>query len=872
MAAAFWPALAAHANRWLDSQGVAARDAVLLLPFAQHLAPARRAWMQSGRWQPRIETTHSLAAALGPVPLAQPLQISFDAAVDALSARRLLQGQSWAQALAASDARAFELSLQRLVEAAHAWARVATQCAPAQREAFWAQARQQLQQQSGPGGLERALALVALEWAAADPRVPATDALFELRPAAWMTLQCGGPDPLAQALLAHAEDRGLPVLRLTADLLLEQAFVSGEPPGLLEHAVCEDFESLAQCSAAAVLQHLQAGRQPVALIAQDRVLIRRVRALLERQSVPIGDETGWMLATLPQATQLRALLRAARAQASLDDWLTALKTDLVADLVQKHGGSALTSLELRCRALGWAKPAALRQDKLAPGSARLWAAAQQALVPLREGPSQRSLADWLLSLGEALQRLGASARLEAQDAGIQVLDALWLRRSPWPDSAHEAALQHTRLSYTDFLGWVDASLEAAQFAPKAAGPVAVLITPMARAMLRPFGAVVLPGADAQTLGPAPAGPALIADSQAEALGLPTLAQRREAQALTFAQLLRAPALTLLRCRSRGQGPLAPSPLLERLALALQAAGRSPMANWLDQRPVLALPRQPQPRSAAGAAGLLPAQLSASALDSLRQCPYQFFARVLLGLREPQELEAPADKRDYGTWLHAVLHQFHERRACGAPLADAELLLQAAQEQMRELGLSEAEFLPFSASFERFVPLYLDWLVGHEAGGARYLAGELDRSIQPFAPLGQPLQDLVLKGRIDRVDSADDAQLLIDYKTGGASALKAKVASPLEDTQLAVYALLMGAEAGGAEQRACYLALDEAKGVETFVHPDVGRSAAVLAEGLAEDLTALHGGASLPALGEGQACDYCEMRGLCRRDDWSTAAP
>jgi ATP-dependent helicase/nuclease subunit B len=26
---------------------------------------------------------------------------------------------------------------------------------------------------------------------------------------------------------------------------------------------------------------------------------------------------------------------------------------------------------------------------------------------------------------------------------------------------------------------------------------------------------------------------------------------------------------------------------------------------------------------------------------------------------------------------------------------------------------------------------------------------------------------------------------------------------------------------------------------------------------------------MPALGEGQACAYCEARGLCRRDQWST---
>jgi ATP-dependent helicase/nuclease subunit B len=29
-----------------------------------------------------------------------------------------------------------------------------------------------------------------------------------------------------------------------------------------------------------------------------------------------------------------------------------------------------------------------------------------------------------------------------------------------------------------------------------------------------------------------------------------------------------------------------------------------------------------------------------------------------------------------------------------------------------------------------------------------------------------------------------------------------------------------------------------------------------------------GGAQMPALGEGTACEFCAARGLCRRDWWS----
>jgi ATP-dependent helicase/nuclease subunit B len=40
------------------------------------------------------------------------------------------------------------------------------------------------------------------------------------------------------------------------------------------------------------------------------------------------------------------------------------------------------------------------------------------------------------------------------------------------------------------------------------------------------------------------------------------------------------------------------------------------------------------------------------------------------------------------------------------------------------------------------------------------------------------------------------------------------------------------------------------------------------QGLAQDLVQLRAGAGLPALGEGAVCDYCDARGLCRRDHWA----
>jgi ATP-dependent helicase/nuclease subunit B len=858
-AESIWLRVAEITSRWLDGQGLAIRDAVLLLPFAQALAPARRAWSRLGRWQPRIETTHSLAAAWGPNVLAQAGQISFDPAIDVLSADELLHGQSWAQALKRSDERAYRQGLSQLVELAHALSRAAGQRSPGERDAFWQNARGQLSQPGGLLGVERALALVALEWAVADARTPPTDALFDLTPSAWIVLQAGGPDPLAENLLAASS---VPCLRLVADLDLDQAL----PLGSVEEARCQDFEDLAQCSAAAVLQHLAAGRTPVALIAQDRVLVRRVRALLERQGLPMQDETGWTLATTPAAAQLMALLRAASRRASLDEVLGWLKADLARDLRSRAGGGALAALESRCRQRGWRRPQQVRAADLAPAGARLWDAALATLAALHGGPARRSLEDWRIALGECLQSSGAEIALREQEAGEKVLDALWLTRSPWPESAHAHALQTSLLSAAEFVAWVDASLEAQQYVPPSGDAPQLIITPLARAMLRPFKAIVLPGADAQGLGLAGKLPALLSERQAHEIGLPDLQHQREALAHAFAQTLRAPALTLVRRVAVGAEPLAASPLVERLALALARAGRPSIANWADERPLRAIQPAPSMRAAAQTPGLLPASLSASSLESLRQCPYQFFGRVMLGLREQDELDTEVEKRDYGTWLHDVLKGFHDLRLQPDAVPDEPLLRQCAADAVARHGLPPEEFLPFMASFERLVPRYLAWLAEAEHAGQRYVDGEIEREIEPFS--NAPLSGLRLQGRIDRVDEQGGAQVLIDYKTGSASGLKAKVAAPLEDTQLAVYAALMFDE--DKPMKARYLALDDNKGLAEVEHPEVVESAAQLIEGLGEDLRALHGGTPLPALGDGPACEYCAVRGLCRRDDWSAA--
>ena len=382
-----------------------------------------------------------------------------------------------------------------------------------------------------------------------------------------------------------------------------------------------------------------------------------------------------------------------------------------------------------------------------------------------------------------------------------------------------------------------------------------MVLPLTQLLGRPFAALVLPGADEQRLPAAPEPPGPWSAAQRQALHLPTREDLRDAQAAAWALALRVPQVDVLWRHTDDSGePLLPSPLVQSLQLqelaALGAEGRE--ARFIQIRPTA----RPQPRGDA-----LPTQpLSASGYEMLRACPYRFFALRQLGLAEEGELDVDIDKRDWGNWLHDTLRGFHEALRV-APDADRLTLIDAAAEAATEAlgpGLEPGEFMPFAVAWPTLRDAYLQWLAKHEAGGAQFKLAEESIDTQRG-----PLR---LKGQIDRIDEVTDgATLLIDYKTEPLARTRDRIKAGNEDTQLPFYALLSGADA----PRAAYLNLAEREAPSLHELPELPMLAAQLYEGMAYDLARIAAGEPLPALGEGSVCDWCDARGLCRKDFWKT---
>jgi ATP-dependent helicase/nuclease subunit B len=165
-----------------------------------------------------------------------------------------------------------------------------------------------------------------------------------------------------------------------------------------------------------------------------------------------------------------------------------------------------------------------------------------------------------------------------------------------------------------------------------------------------------------------------------------------------------------------------------------------------------------------------------------------------------------------------------------------------------------------ARWKALIPAYLDWQCEREGAGWSWKAGEITRTVEITTSKGNPF---ALHGRLDRVDEGPDGAAVIDYKTRDAATLRKSLELPGEDVQLPVYALLWGVPVADA----LYLSMEREKVTAVGLGTDVQDLANAVRSRLCEVFDALAAGAPLPAQGVEGACEYCEARGLCRRNFW-----
>jgi ATP-dependent helicase/nuclease subunit B len=831
--AASWSRVTQQIHEHIASRGLHPAACVVLVPYAQLMQQARTAWAAQGTasFVPRFETTMNWANSLQ-APLDGPFEpavsdIRMDAACDLLTAAGLLER--------AGLGPHKDLLASRLVESAWSVARLAAALPPEQRPA-WGQRLGGLLAAGMDApllALESAVGQIALAWASTSAYP--TDVLLSATATAGdllVVLEGFQADPLTDALKATWGDRAVSLRWLDDDLPHQETI-----PAL---QVAQDAEDEAQRATACVLARLAQGCLPVALVAQDRVLTRRVRAMLANQGVAVRDETGWKLSTTRSAAGLMSLLRAATWDASSDALLDWLKNAPV------FNAAAVTAAEIELRKTGvreWRSVSRAETASLS-ASAALAALAGPLLAPLQSG---KALMPWLRALRGALQASKQWEALLSDTAGQAVMDALRLREGQENEFETFAA----RISLRDFTAWVNQVLESASFTPEHPPEAQVVILPLSQLLGRPVQAVVFPGADEVRLPVSPEPPGQWTPAQRELLGLPSRDSLTASARAAWLYALQFKPVDVLWRNSEGGERIMPSGFVQALLLQPEVELAA------DARVQRALTLQPTPMPAPMGQALPVTRLSASAYEDLRRCPYRFFAMRQLKLQAVDELEGELGKRDFGNWLHALLSHFHVALQ-QSPTTDvperALMMNQAAERTTQEMALADSEFLPFAAAWPRVRDGYLLWLTGHEATGAQFTETEQWKEM--------PVGSLTLIGKIDRIDRLPDGQpMVMDYKTEARSTTADRIGSPQEDTQLPFYAALLSDD----PLTAAYVNLGEKEPTKSYPQEDIVDLRDQLIESIVSDMHRIAEGARLPAIGEGKACDYCDARGLCRRD-------
>lgn len=674
------------------------------------------------------------------------------------------------------------------------------------------------------------------------------------------------------------------------------------------------FEELAWVAAIVIEQHLIDGKTKIALVAQDRLAARRTRALLSRlgPALNIRDETGWKLSTTRAAASLMSWLELMRApkdgpsakvlleflqnpfvDIENPSWLNKQKdtcVGLVAELEDiLIASKAESGWQTFYLAIEGAKENAQRAGSSLPNPSLL-----QLLQFLREKHYE-----WLMLkldckkayalLQNNLEATGMVKNLEADSAGkqlLEVLEALDLQNTQY---------QRIPMYFSEWLSLLKTILEGASYQEEGGEALATLsILPLSSTRLREFDAVVIIGCDEQQLPAYSEPPLFFSDALNALLKTSTIALQFAQQARDLSELLMSCTHVDLLWQSKSQKgePLRPSAWIQRLQSAM---------NWEPvgaQLPKRAFDAQPMQMAVAHFEEDLPIpqSMSPSAYKALRDCPYRYYVRSLLGLRKAKGFEEGFDASLAGQTLHALLKKFYhalktQEHTKPELKIDSELRRAWMLEQLNIY--SEREFAPLIEGdaritgtlrdWQKQIPSFVQWQLEREQQGWQYLDGEVKVGFDlPYQIPDGELASIRIEGFADRFDVQANHQQsasVLDYKHQRFEKVKLRAEHVLDDPQLLIYARAAQEKqethrmAGHQVVQAEWVSLKAEIG-KNDQYAERAKAVAELPEmmiqfnaQITQDVEQLRAKKPMQAFAPDGVCQYCEARGVCRKGIW-----
>jgi len=588
--------------------------------------------------------------------------------------------------------------------------------------------------------------------------------------------------------------------------------------------VAPDETTQAQQAAHQILSWLR--EDPVSEIAVavlDRLAARRMVALLADVGVSVDDRTGWRLSTSNVAGWFDQLLQQFAEQGEL----TAI--------AQPFSGLPIEQTE------PWA---------------------------FGKTGSRYTLAQWACAFLGLFEKHGLNEALGPDEAGQQLLTVLGLmQRVP----------AQTEFDAQEFLAAWRSWAESQRFRPlDIESPVRMV--PLLSTRMRQFRRVLVLGCAQSHFQESP--PGLLPPAVAQELGFPgpRLARIQKISAL-YELLLYSDEVTLVHSAQVAGKPEMLLPELMWLDIVLRDA-ESHSEHWSTkwyrapgncEIEVRETPEQALQLTALSDLGSIPDSLKVTALDDWKACRLRFGLKHALPWPAQRDESAMRYEQLRGIFVHKVLEKTAQHMALpGQPVnqlqAWKQALLDHAQWVWGKLELDDrAKVYPFLKFFDQIVPRLAGKLMERQIQGWQFKGAE--QQLEHTLVLQPSGATLTLKGRVDRLDFRGDALAIADIKFTNPAVLKRRLEDPLSQPQLPAYQAMLNNP--GAQLDFLGLHKDKVDWVSFPPLDDEYREQGfqswgeVLISELSSELDLFFEGRAVWQANPGDACEYCDVRGVCR---------
>ncbi len=672
----------------------------------------------------------------------------------------------------------------------------------------------------------------------------------------------------------------------------------------------KSFEQTAIAAASRIEQYFiegqKEGHKKVALVAQDRLLARRVRAIIARlgDGVSVRDSTGWKLSTTSVAAAVHSWIDVIRSPQgpSVEELLKFLKNPLIRWQALLKGLDSLNSsgstdvqvvdlvwqIEQRLRATevsgSWVDIVIALEGRLKTNSASRgdgWSAklpplniALQLILVLKKLSeewhlSNRHGAAWSALFIAQLKLLTMWERLEADPAGNQMIEQI---------NAMQVMIQ-TLISKNSWVSLFELLIEDGSYIESSRLALFQLeILPLSALRLRHFDAVIMVGCDDKQFPNFSESTMFFSSSLIQSLGMKGVEEEYRQQARDFSQLLLTyPHIDLFwQTLGNGQEVQRPSSFITRL-------GRD-FPELKSQE--IDLPKQSLITQSIGMSSAswdirsypLPEKISPSGYKTLRECPYKFYVSRLLKVSAPKGF---GEKNEYGMMgevLHETMGQFFNEYKTIAVQGNkkewmVQRLTEISQQFWQPLIAMSGKNLTYFQDWLNYIPKLIDWQLKREHSG--WFFNHSEQWVSFELSLGEDLK-VVIEGRADRFDVSEKSNEaeVIDYKFQSADKFKHKSKYVDDDPQLLIYAIAANQKPlvnGLTIHRGLWVSLkDDGKENKDQEFPINITSGTLkdLQDSMNKSIGAIWQGEAMKATGPESVCQYCEVRGLCRKGMWT----